>query len=60
LVAAGSLLSPGTVIPPRAVVMGFPAEVKRELTDEEVIGLEVFWKNYVQYTHEYLEETIKD
>jgi len=60
LVAAGSLLSPGTVIPPRSLVMGFPAKVKRELTDEEVIGLEVFWKNYVQYTHEYLEETIKD
>jgi len=44
------------VIPPRSLVMGFPAKVKRELTDEEVAGLEVFWKNYVQYTREYLEE----
>jgi carbonic anhydrase/acetyltransferase-like protein (isoleucine patch superfamily) len=33
--------------------MGFPAKVKRELSDEEVKGLEVFWKNYVAYTQEY-------
>jgi carbonic anhydrase/acetyltransferase-like protein (isoleucine patch superfamily) len=55
LVAAGSLVSPGTIIPPRSLVMGFPARVKRPLTDEEVAGLEVFWKNYVQYTREYRE-----
>jgi carbonic anhydrase/acetyltransferase-like protein (isoleucine patch superfamily) len=53
LVAAGSLVSPGTIIPPRSLVMGFPAKVKRPLTDEEVAGLEVFWKNYVEYTREY-------
>jgi carbonic anhydrase/acetyltransferase-like protein (isoleucine patch superfamily) len=57
LVAAGSLVSPGTVIPPRSLVMGFPAKVKRGLSDEEVKGLEVFWKNYVEYTQEYTEET---
>lgn len=57
LVAAGALVSPGTVIPPRSLVMGFPAKVKRELSDEEVAGLEVFWKNYVQYTKVYREET---
>ena len=53
LVAAGSLVSPGTIIPPRSLVMGFPAKVKRPLTDEEVAGLEVFWKNYVEYSREY-------
>jgi carbonic anhydrase/acetyltransferase-like protein (isoleucine patch superfamily) len=36
--------------------MGVPAKVKRPLTDEEVTGLEVFWKNYVGYTHEYRKE----
>jgi carbonic anhydrase/acetyltransferase-like protein (isoleucine patch superfamily) len=49
LVAAGSLVSPGTQIPPRSLVMGTPARVKRPLTDEEVKGLEVFWKNYIEY-----------
>src|SRR5436853_3112420 len=56
LVAAGSLLSPGTQIPPRSLVMGIPARVKRPLMDEEVAGLEVFWKNYVGYIEMYKEE----
>jgi carbonic anhydrase/acetyltransferase-like protein (isoleucine patch superfamily) len=53
LVAAGSLLSPGTKIPPRSLVMGAPAKVKRQLTDEEVASLDVFWQNYIRYTAEY-------
>lgn len=56
LVAAGSLVSPGTIIPPRSLVMGLPARVKRELTDEEVKGLEAFWTNYVKFTSLYKEE----
>ena len=56
LVAAGALISPGTVIPPRSLVMGMPAKVKRPLTDEEVAGLELYWKNYVEYARLYLAE----
>jgi carbonic anhydrase/acetyltransferase-like protein (isoleucine patch superfamily) len=56
IVAAGALVSPGTVVPPRSLVMGLPAKVKRTLTDEEVAGLDVFWKNYVRYTRVYKEE----
>ena len=56
LVAAGSLLSPGTIVPPRSLVMGVPARVKRPLTEEEVTGLELFWQNYVRYTGLYKEE----
>jgi carbonic anhydrase/acetyltransferase-like protein (isoleucine patch superfamily) len=55
LVAAGSLVSPGTQVPPRSLVMGQPARVKRPLTDEEVAGLEVYWKNYIAYTRVYKE-----
>jgi len=53
LVAAGSLLSPGTIIPPRSLVMGMPARLKRPLSDEEVAGLTLFWQNYVDYTKKY-------
>ena len=53
IVAAGAVVSPGTVIPPRSLVMGLPAKVKRELTDEEAGDLSVFWKNYVEYTKIY-------
>jgi gamma-carbonic anhydrase len=56
IVAAGAVVSPGTLIPPRSLVMGFPAKVKRELTDEEVAQLNVFWQNYVEYTKVYKEE----
>ncbi len=60
IVAAGALVSPGTVIPPRSLVMGLPAKVKRTLTDEEVAGLAVFWQNYVRYARAYKEEMTRD
>jgi carbonic anhydrase/acetyltransferase-like protein (isoleucine patch superfamily) len=53
IIAAGALVSPGTIVPPRSLVMGLPAKVKRALTDEEVAGLDVFWKNYVKYSRMY-------
>ena len=56
LVAAGSLISPGTIIPPRSFVMGIPARVKRPLTDEEVVGLNAFWQNYVEFSRIYRDE----
>lgn len=56
LVAAGSLITPGTKIPPRSLVMGSPAKVKRELTDEEVANLDYFWQNYVEFTEQYKSE----
>ena len=54
LVAAGSLVTPGTQIPPRSLVLGSPAKVKRELSDEEVKGLERFWRNYVALSRIYM------
>src|SRR2546421_7584860 len=56
LIAAGALVSPGTQIPPRSLVMGVPAKVKRPLTDEEVAGLNVYWQNYIEYTKQYRDE----
>ncbi|MBK9155115.1 MAG: gamma carbonic anhydrase family protein [Chloracidobacterium sp.] len=53
LIAAGSLLTPGTVIPPRSMVMGSPAKVKRELTDEEVAGIEKNVAGYVELAAAY-------
>lgn len=54
LVAAGSLVTPNTKIPERSLVMGSPAKVKRELSDDEVKDLERFWKNYVSLSEIYL------
>ncbi len=48
LVAAGSLVTPNTKISPRSLVMGSPARVKRELTDEEIYNQARFWQNYTE------------
>jgi carbonic anhydrase/acetyltransferase-like protein (isoleucine patch superfamily) len=53
LVAAGSLVTPGSQIPEKSLVMGSPARVKRALTDEEVKGLEKFWRNYIALSRIY-------
>jgi carbonic anhydrase/acetyltransferase-like protein (isoleucine patch superfamily) len=38
-VAAGAVVLEGTVVPPRSLVAGVPAKVRRELTDEEFDGV---------------------
>lgn len=57
LVAAGSLVTPNTIIPPRSMALGSPARVKRELTDEEVLDLEKFWRRYVSLSEIYRRQT---
>jgi carbonic anhydrase/acetyltransferase-like protein (isoleucine patch superfamily) len=53
LIAAGSLVTPGVQIPARSLVMGSPARVKRELTDDEVEKYSMNWKNYVELSRIY-------
>jgi carbonic anhydrase/acetyltransferase-like protein (isoleucine patch superfamily) len=53
LIAAGSVVTPGTVIPPRSLAMGTPAQVKRELKDEEIVRMEENWKHYVELSRVY-------
>jgi carbonic anhydrase/acetyltransferase-like protein (isoleucine patch superfamily) len=56
LVGAGALVSEGMHVPPRTLVVGVPAKVKRELTIEEVVRLEGSWRHYVEYKDKYLKE----
>jgi carbonic anhydrase/acetyltransferase-like protein (isoleucine patch superfamily) len=53
IVAAGTLLTERTRIPPRSLVMGRPGTVKRELTDEEVAEIRWYADNYVRYRLDY-------
>ena len=57
IIAAGSLLTEGTRIPPRSLVMGRPGRVKRTLSDEEVAEIRWYADNYVQYRLDYMRET---
>jgi len=56
VVAAGSLVTEGTRIPPRSLVMGRPGKVKRALTDDEVAEIRFYADNYVAYRLDYLAE----
>ena len=38
----------GTVVPPRSLVAGIPAKVRRELTDEEYAGVQANAARYVE------------
>ena len=55
IVAAGSLLTEGFVVPPRSLVMGRPARVKRALTDAEVEDVRGYARRYVEYRKDYME-----
>lgn len=48
LVAAGAVLRAGTKYPPRSLIAGAPATVKRALTDSEVAKLTDNGKRYVR------------
>ncbi len=53
IVAAGTLVPERMKVPPRSLVMGAPAQVRRPLTDVELEGLRRYARNYVRYKDEY-------
>ena len=53
LIAAGSLVTPNTQIPERSFVLGAPARIKRELTDEEIENIQKNCRNYVNLSQIY-------
>lgn len=56
VVAAGALVPERMQIPPGSMVMGVPAKVKREVTEEERIRFRENAQNYVKYREIYREE----
>ncbi len=56
LVAAQTLVPEGMAIPPRSLVMGVPAKVRRALGEEEIRLLHASAQNYYEYKEIYLDE----
>jgi len=54
IVAAGSLVPERLVIPPRSLVMGSPASVRKTLSDAEVASILEYSGNYVRYRLDYM------
>ena len=53
IVAAGTLVTEDTKIPPRSLVMGRPGAVRRALTDAEVASIRDYAERYVGYKRDY-------
>jgi carbonic anhydrase/acetyltransferase-like protein (isoleucine patch superfamily) len=54
IIAAGALVTEGTVIPPRSLVMGMPAKVKREVTEREIERIYGSARHYSKFKDTYL------
>ncbi len=54
IIGAGSLVTERTQIPPRSLVIGSPARVKRQLVDEEIAWIKTSATNYCRYAQYYL------
>ncbi len=54
IVGAGSLITKNKIFPPRSLIMGTPAKLIRELSDNEVNSLYQSAKNYIEYKNKYL------
>ena len=55
IVGANSLVTKNKKFPPRSLIMGAPAKVVRELTDEEVKELYASATRYVKFKNEYVD-----
>jgi carbonic anhydrase/acetyltransferase-like protein (isoleucine patch superfamily) len=54
IVGAGALVTKGKVFPPRSLIMGSPAKVVRELSDDEVKELYASASRYVEFKEDYI------
>ena len=54
IVGAGALITENTEIPPRSLVIGFPAKVRRSLSDAEAADIDEYAKRYYEYKETYL------
>jgi len=59
IIAANALVPMGMKIPPRSLVAGVPATVKKELTAADVKFIDTFAENYLEEKEVYLAEGIK-
>lgn len=60
IVAAGAVVTEGAVVPPRSLVLGLPAKVRRTLTPEEIESIMEYARNYVGYKERYMRELERD
>lgn len=60
MVGAGAVVTGGTKIPPRSLVLGKPARVVRALSDEEVARIAQYAEHYLTYSAIYRGEEVPE
>ena len=55
IVGAGALVTSRTIVPPGSMVLGSPARVVRELSEEEVASIGLFADNYLKNSRAFLD-----
>jgi carbonic anhydrase/acetyltransferase-like protein (isoleucine patch superfamily) len=56
IVAARALVKEGTQVPPRSLLAGLPATVRRSLSDDDLRYLGKYHRHYLEYKESYLAE----
>jgi carbonic anhydrase/acetyltransferase-like protein (isoleucine patch superfamily) len=59
IIGAGALVTMGTEVPPGSLVLGSPAKIIKNLTEDEQKSLKKWADNYVDLSRRYREEGIK-
>jgi carbonic anhydrase/acetyltransferase-like protein (isoleucine patch superfamily) len=59
IVGAGALITEQTIVPPKSLILGSPAKVKRPVTVEELAWIQESAENYVKYAGQYMDSTSK-
>jgi carbonic anhydrase/acetyltransferase-like protein (isoleucine patch superfamily) len=53
IVGAGAVVPPNMIIPPRSLVVGLPAKIVRQTTDEELEMIIERAQHYIDFSQEY-------
>lgn len=59
VVGAGALVTEDTIVPPKSLILGAPAKVKRPVTEKELAWIRESAENYVTYARQYLADPAK-
>ena len=57
VVGAGALITEGIVVPPKSLVLGSPAKVRRPVSDKELLWIRESAANYVRYAGQYMDDS---
>jgi len=60
VIGAGALVTERTHIPPKSLVLGAPAKVKRPLTEDELAWIRNSARNYIRYARQYMMDMEED